>query len=86
MTSLFAPTLILHITCGLAACAVGLVPIFTRKGSRLHRMSGGLFAGLMATLLEHAPFCWNRDSQIGGDLIHRSCWMEASMDDGSLFG
>lgn len=51
MTSLFAPTLILHITCGLAACAVGLVPIFTRKGSRLHRMSGGLFAGLMATLL-----------------------------------
>ena len=36
--------------------------------------------------LEHAPFCWNRDSQIGGDLIHHPCWMEASMDDGSLFG
>ena len=36
--------------------------------------------------LEHAPFCWNRDSPIGGDLIHHPCWMEASMDDGSLFG
>ena len=51
MTSLFAPTLLLHITCGLAACFVGLAPIFTRKGSRLHRLSGRVFAALMATLL-----------------------------------
>lgn len=51
MSSLFIPTLILHITCGLAASAVGVAPILTRKGSRLHRLSGRLFAGLMATLL-----------------------------------
>ncbi|HEX8661155.1 MAG TPA: hypothetical protein VF686_04750 [Brevundimonas sp.] len=51
MEALFTPTLILHITCGLAASLVGLAPIFTRKGSRLHRLSGRLFAGLMATLL-----------------------------------
>lgn len=51
MTSLFLPTLALHITCGLTASLVGLMPIFTRKGSRLHRLSGRLFAGLMATLL-----------------------------------
>ncbi|WP_298094929.1 hypothetical protein [Brevundimonas sp.] len=51
MTSLFDPALILHITCGLAACVVGLAPIFTRKGSRLHRLWGKLFVGLMAVLL-----------------------------------
>lgn len=51
MEPLFIPTLILHITCGLAASLAGIVPIFTRKGSRLHRLSGRLFAGLMATLL-----------------------------------
>jgi uncharacterized membrane protein len=51
MTSLFAPTLLLHISCGLAACIVGMAPIFTRKGSRLHRLSGRVFAALMATLL-----------------------------------
>ncbi|WP_156389310.1 hypothetical protein [Brevundimonas sp. Root1423] len=54
MEALFTPTLILHITCGLAASLVGLAPIFTRKGSRLHRLSGRLFAGLMATLLAAA--------------------------------
>ncbi|MFN7619453.1 MAG: hypothetical protein ACOVQ6_03145 [Brevundimonas sp.] len=51
MTSLFDPALILHITCGLAACVVGLAPIFTGKGSRLHRLWGKLFVGLMAVLL-----------------------------------
>jgi uncharacterized membrane protein len=51
METLFTPTLILHITCGLAASLAGLAPIFTRKGSRLHRLSGRLFVGLMATLL-----------------------------------
>lgn len=51
MSWLFTPTLVLHISCGLAASAVGLAPILTRKGSRAHRLSGRLFAGLMATLL-----------------------------------
>jgi len=51
MASLFAPTLLLHISCGLAAVSVGLAPIFTRKGSRLHRLSGRVFAALMTTLL-----------------------------------
>ena len=51
MEALFTPTLILHITCGLAASLAGLAPIFTRKGSRAHRLSGRLFAGLMAALL-----------------------------------
>jgi uncharacterized membrane protein len=51
MTSVFAPTLFLHISCGLAAVVVGLAPIFTRKGSRLHRLSGRVFAALMTTLL-----------------------------------
>lgn len=51
MEALFTPTLILHVTCGLAASVVGVAPILTRKGSRLHRLSGRLFAGLMATLL-----------------------------------
>jgi len=54
MEPLFIPTLILHITCGLAASLVGLAPIFTRKGSRVHRLSGRLFASLMATLLAAA--------------------------------
>lgn len=51
MSSFFLPVLGLHIAAGLAASAVGLVPILARKGSRLHRLSGRLFAGLMATLL-----------------------------------
>ncbi|MGZ9113464.1 MAG: hypothetical protein ACXW3K_02480 [Brevundimonas sp.] len=51
MEALFTPTLILHVTCGLAASLVGLAPILTCKGSRLHRLSGRLFVGLMATLL-----------------------------------
>jgi uncharacterized membrane protein len=51
MSWLFTPTLVLHISCGLAASVVGLAPILTRKGSRAHRLSGRVFAGLMATLL-----------------------------------
>jgi uncharacterized membrane protein len=51
MEVLFTPTLILHISCGLGASLVGLAPIFTRKGSRVHRLSGRLFAALMTTLL-----------------------------------
>jgi len=51
MDSIFPPTLALHIAAGLAACVVGLAPILTPKGSRLHRLSGRVFVGLMATLL-----------------------------------
>jgi len=54
MSNLFAPILALHIGCGLAAVAVGVMPILTRKGGRLHRLSGRLFAGFMAVLLAAA--------------------------------
>ena len=51
MTSLFDPVLVLHIAFGFAAVAAGLAPIFTRKGSRAHRLSGRVFVGLMSVLL-----------------------------------
>ncbi|NJC39891.1 putative membrane protein [Brevundimonas alba] len=51
MDTLFLPTLALHITAGLLAVLVGIVPIITRKGSRLHRLAGRVFVVLMATLL-----------------------------------
>ncbi len=51
MDLLFKPTLALHIGCGLLATLVGLAPLLSRKGSRAHRLSGRLFAGLMAMLL-----------------------------------
>jgi hypothetical protein len=51
MTWLFSPTLALHITCGFALVAAGLVPIFSAKGSRLHRGSGRVFVALMTVLL-----------------------------------
>lgn len=51
MDTLFNATLALHITCGLLACAVGIVPILARKGSRLHRRAGRVFAWLMGILL-----------------------------------
>ena len=54
MTWLFSPTLALHITCGFLAVAAGLPPILSVKGSRLHRLSGRVFAGLMTTLLAAA--------------------------------
>ncbi|MEY4555801.1 MAG: hypothetical protein RL093_920 [Pseudomonadota bacterium] len=43
MTELFPSILALHIAAGLAACLIGLVPILTTKGSRLHRWAGRLF-------------------------------------------
>lgn len=54
MAPLFSPTLALHITCGLALVAVGLVPIFSIKGSRAHRWSGRMFVALMTALLAAA--------------------------------
>jgi uncharacterized membrane protein len=51
MTSIFSPTLALHIAVGCLAVAAGLPPIFSRKGSRLHRWSGRVFVALMTALL-----------------------------------
>lgn len=54
METLFSPALALHIGCGFALVAVGLVPILTRKGSRAHRWSGRVFVLLMSMLLAAA--------------------------------
>jgi uncharacterized membrane protein len=51
MTFLFSPILALHVAVGLIAVAAGLLPILSAKGSRLHRLSGRVFAGLMSVLL-----------------------------------
>ena len=50
MTPFFA-LLIVHIGAGFFAVLVGALPIVTRKGSRLHRLSGRVFAVLMTILL-----------------------------------
>ncbi len=47
----FLPLLIVHISAGFCAVLIGVMPILTRKGSRLHRLSGRVFAVLMTTLL-----------------------------------
>lgn len=49
--TVFTSFLIVHISAGLCAVVVGLLPILSRKGSRLHRLSGRVFAGLVITLL-----------------------------------
>ena len=54
MDTLFSPTLAVHIGCGFALVVVGLLPILTRKGSRLHRGSGRTFVILMSVLLAAA--------------------------------
>lgn len=51
MEPLFKPALFIHVSCGLLATIVGLAPLVTRKGSRLHRLSGRVFAWLMGVLL-----------------------------------
>ena len=51
---IFSPALAAHIACGFLLVAVGLLPIFSRKGSRLHRGSGRVFVGLMSVLLAAA--------------------------------
>ncbi|ADG12279.1 DUF2306 domain-containing protein [Caulobacter segnis] len=50
----FFPALAVHIATGFLLVAVGLVPILSRKGSRLHRWSGRLFVTLMSVLLAAA--------------------------------
>lgn len=54
MTALFSPLLAVHIGAGFVAVLVGLGPILTTKGSRLHRLSGRLFVGVMLILLATA--------------------------------
>lgn len=51
---IFSPALAVHITVGFLLVAVGLAPILSRKGSRLHRRSGRLFVVLMSVLLAAA--------------------------------
>lgn len=51
LPALFTSLLIVHVGAGLLAVAIGLMPVLTRKGSRLHRSSGRAFAGLMTLLL-----------------------------------
>ena len=47
----FTTLLLVHITSGMGCVAVGIAPILARKGSRLHRLSGRIFAVLMTVLL-----------------------------------
>ena len=54
MTALFSLLLAVHIGAGFVAVLVGLGPILTTKGSRLHRLSGRLFVGVMLILLAAA--------------------------------
>lgn len=49
--TLFSSFLIVHISTGLCAVLVGLIPIITRKGGRAHRLWGRVFTVLMTTLL-----------------------------------
>lgn len=51
---MFSPALAVHVACGCALVAIGLVPILSRKGSRLHRWSGRTFVALMSVLLAAA--------------------------------
>nr|WP_316628655.1 hypothetical protein [uncultured Brevundimonas sp.] len=49
--TLFSSFLIVHVSTGLCAVVVGVMPVVTRKGGRAHRFWGRLFVGLMTTLL-----------------------------------
>lgn len=46
--------LAVHIAAGLGTVLMGIAPVLARKGSRLHRLTGRIFAGLMAILLAAA--------------------------------
>lgn len=51
---IFSPALAVHVTVGLMLVVVGVIPILSRKGGRLHRWSGRLFVVLMSVLLAAA--------------------------------
>lgn len=48
---LYPAVLALHIATGVGAVLIGMAPVLTRKGSRAHRLTGRVFAALMAVLL-----------------------------------
>ncbi|RZJ81539.1 MAG: hypothetical protein EON88_30960 [Brevundimonas sp.] len=52
--SIYPLLLGVHIVAGLGAVLIGIAPVLTRKGSRLHRLTGRAFAVLMAVLLAAA--------------------------------
>jgi hypothetical protein len=47
----FTALLFVHIGAGFCAVLIGVLPVLSRKGSRLHRRSGRIFATLMTVLL-----------------------------------
>ena len=49
--SIYPLLLAVHIAAGLGTVVIGAAPVLTRKGSRLHRLTGRAFAVLMAILL-----------------------------------
>ena len=49
--SIYPFLLAVHIAAGLGTVLIGIAPVLTRKGSRLHRLAGRAFAVLMAVLL-----------------------------------
>lgn len=51
MTSMFFAILAVHIGAGLLCVGLGVVPLVTRKGGRLHRLSGRAYVIVMAVLL-----------------------------------
>lgn len=52
--SIYPILLVIHVVAGLGSVLIGIAPILTRKGSRAHRLTGRLFAGLMTVLLAAA--------------------------------
>ncbi|MFN3559118.1 MAG: hypothetical protein ACK4UQ_07500 [Brevundimonas sp.] len=52
--SIYPALLAVHIAAGLGTVLIGIAPVLTRKGSRLHRLAGRIFAALMAVLLAAA--------------------------------
>lgn len=52
--SIYPLLLAVHIIAGLGTVLIGLAPVLIRKGARLHRLSGRIFAVLMAILLAAA--------------------------------
>lgn len=51
MTDLHLLNKLVHATSGVFAVSLGLVPLFTRKGSRVHRIGGWLFTAFGAVVL-----------------------------------
>lgn len=52
--SIYPLLLAVHIVTGLGAVLIGIAPVLSRKGGRIHRLTGRIFAVLMAILLAAA--------------------------------